>query len=75
MLLADTVDTVFQYKNIGILETLKKNSKHKLYLIHATGLFPYSLKTWENFWFCYVFTLSKKKPVAWKGLTDSLLTH
>ena len=33
--------------------------------IHATDLFLYPLKIWENLWFSDVFRRCKKRPVAW----------
>ena len=35
---------------------------------HATGLFPYPLKTLENLWFCGGFREYIKRPLAWNGL-------
>ena len=35
---------------------------------HATCLFLYLLKTWENLTFCDVFRIYIKRPVAWNSL-------
>ena len=42
-----------------------------LNLFHATGLFLYPLKTWENQRFSYIFRGYKKRPVAWNGLINA----
>ena len=38
---------------------------------HAAGLFLYPLKTPENLWFCDVFRVYRKKPVAGKFVYNS----
>ena len=42
-----------------------------LNLFHATGLFLYPFKTWENQRFSYIFRGYKKRPVAWNGLINA----
>ena len=41
---------------------------------HATGLFLYSLKKWENQRFSDVFMGYRKRPVAWHGLKEAFFT-
>ena len=39
-------------------------------LFHATGLFPYPLKTSENLWFSDVFRGYRKRLVAWNWISQ-----
>ena len=43
-------------------------------LFHVTVLFRYPLKTSKNLWFSDVFSGYRKRPVAWNGLIQYLLT-
>ena len=60
---------VFRAIKTKHLEKRVKFKNHWFNPLHATGLFLYPLKTWENQRFSDVFRRHRKRPVAWNGLT------
>ena len=58
-----------QLKTAGSSMTSFNEGKCLFNPFHATGLFLYPLKIWENLWFSDIFRGYRKRTVAWNGLS------
>ena len=61
-----------EFERSSIWKKFLKVVYNSINLFHATGLFLYPLKKWENLWFSDILRRHRKRPVAWNGLIQIL---